>query len=78
MQVTMPKMPDVTPLDDISCKLLIVRCDETGVHSTAIVGDAEVIYFDPTGISYSSAEFFQDNFSIIREYVPGEKITIVR
>lgn len=78
MQVTMPKMAAVAPLKDISCKLLLVRNDAAGDHFTAIVGDEEVIYFDPSGISYSTIGFFQDKYSIIREYAPGEKLTVVR
>lgn len=78
MQILMPPMPPVTPLTDTACKLLIARSDVSGEHSTVIIGDAEVIYFDLTGISYSSTEFFQDNFSVIREYADGEQLIVTQ
>jgi hypothetical protein len=74
----MPNVSAISSLALMGCKLLIVRCDNSGDHSTAIVAVNEVIYFDPTGISYSDVQFFQNNYSIVREYAPGEKLVVTQ
>lgn len=78
MKIEMPKFEVVS--GDQTGIPLFVRSKEYGDISTALVSPYSVFYFSSdrcgVGISYSSYDYFKEEYEVIRQYVPGETLSI--
>jgi hypothetical protein len=71
MKITTPVIEHL-PL----CVPVLVVHKESGIETTAILGDREVLFFDPRCISYGSIAYFSTNYQVVRQYAVGEKLIV--
>jgi hypothetical protein len=59
------------------CSPTLVQHKRDGDIATAFFGLVEVLFFRPDGnISFGTRECFKLNYTILRQYLPGELLTI--
>jgi hypothetical protein len=78
MDINMPAVTaQAVPKELKRCELYLAhRNDGTGRATVMRVSD-EVAYFEPgDGITYSSYDYFKDQYTIVREYEKGESLTL--
>lgn len=76
MKITTPVTEVVKPKHLPLCVPMLVVHNESGSETTAILGDKEVLFFDPRGISYGSRAYFNTNYQVVRQYAVGEKLIV--
>lgn len=74
----MPEDPASEPIWTF-CKPLLVRHKADGKVGTAIISFKEVLFFDTNGnITWSDVDYLKEEYELIREYNPGETLSITR
>lgn len=59
------------------CVPTLVRNNDSGEVCTVIRTAGEAVYFEQCGeIMYSTVSYLLSNYSIIREYNPGERLVV--